>query len=369
MRSSKSSRLGRGAALLALSFTAACGGLGSSPAPAPPVAGAPTVLSTAPVSGARNVPLGGTVSATFSKVMAPATLTGATFTLTSGTPAVQVQGTVVYANSTVVFWPAAPLTSNDVYTATISSAATSVSGEALTTNVMWRFDTDSVGGPPSGVNLGLAGTYAVLAKSGISTEPNSAVTGDLGISPAAATSITGFSLAADPGNVFSTSLQVTGKIYAADYAVPTPSSLTTAVVDMQLAFTDAAGRAAGITDLGGGTLDRVTLAPGVYRWTTDLLVKTVVTLSGSATDIWILQVPGNLSMSNGALVRLLGGARSSNVFWQVGGLVDLGMLVQAEGIFLSKTSITMASGAAVNGRLLAQTAVTIYQGTVAEPSP
>jgi hypothetical protein len=83
------------------------------------------------------------------------------------------------------------------------------------------------------VNLGTAANYAILAKSGISTVPTSAITGNLGISPAAAAYITGFPLTADSTNVFSTSSQVTGKIYAADYAVPTPSDLTTAVSDMQ----------------------------------------------------------------------------------------------------------------------------------------
>ena len=112
------------------------------------------------------------------------------------------------------------------------------------------------------VNLGTAGDYAILAKSGISTVPTSAITGDLGVSPAAATYITGFSLTADATNVFSTSPQVTGKVYAADYAPPTPSNLTTAVGDMQLAFTDAAGRAPDVTELGAGNIGGMTLARG-----------------------------------------------------------------------------------------------------------
>src|SRR5882672_4681065 len=91
------------------------------------------------------------------------------------------------------------------------------------------------------VNLGAAGSYAILAKSGISTVPTSAITGNLGVSPAPASYITGFSLTADATNVFATAPQVTGKVYASDYSVPTPSNLTTAVGDMERAFTDAAG--------------------------------------------------------------------------------------------------------------------------------
>jgi hypothetical protein len=91
------------------------------------------------------------------------------------------------------------------------------------------------------VSLGTAANYVILSKSGISTVPVSAVTGNLGVSPAAATAITGFSLTADASNVFSTSPQVTGRLFAANYARPTPSNLTTAVLDMETAYTAAAG--------------------------------------------------------------------------------------------------------------------------------
>ena len=102
------------------------------------------------------------------------------------------------------------------------------------------------------VNLRSAGDYVILAESGISTVPPAVITGNLGISPAASTLITGFSLIADATNVFSTSAQVTGKVYAADYALPTPSNLSTAIGDMGLAFADAAGRAPTVTELGAG---------------------------------------------------------------------------------------------------------------------
>ena len=217
------------------------------------------------------------------------------------------------------------------------------------------------------VNLGTAGDFVILAKSGISTVPTSAVTGDIGVSPAAATYITGFSLTADSTNVFSTSPQVTGKVYAADYAPPTPSNLTTAVGDMELAFTDAAGRAPDVTELGAGNIGGMTLAPGVYKWGTGLLIPTDVTLTGSATDVWIFQIAQNLTMSSAAKVLLAGGALPKNVFWQVAGLVDLGTTAHCEGVVLTQTSVTLRTGASINGRLLAQTAVTIDGSTVVEP--
>jgi Ice-binding-like len=217
------------------------------------------------------------------------------------------------------------------------------------------------------VNLGTAASYVILAKSGISTVPTSAVTGNVGVSPAAATFITGFSLTADSTNVFSTSPQVAGKVYAADYTPPTPSNLTTAVGDMEIAFTDAAGRAPTVIELGAGNIGGMTLAPGVYKWGTGVTIPTDVTLSGSAADVWIFQIAQDLTVSSAAKIALSGGALPKNVFWQVAGLVDLGTTAHCEGVVLTQTSITLRTGASVNGRLLAQTAVSIDSSAVVEP--
>jgi hypothetical protein len=218
------------------------------------------------------------------------------------------------------------------------------------------------------VDLGTAKNYAILAESGISTVPTAAITGNLGISPAAATFITGFSLIADSTNVFSTSPQVTGKVYAADYTVPTPSALTTAVADMQLAYTNAAGRAAGVTELGAGNIGGMNLTPGVYKWGTGLLIPTDITLTGTATDVWIFQVAQNLTMSSSTRILLAGGAQPKNIFWQVAGLVDLGTTAHFEGVILTQTSITLRTGASINGRLLAQTAVNLDSSSVVAPA-
>jgi hypothetical protein len=217
------------------------------------------------------------------------------------------------------------------------------------------------------LDLGTAAGFVVLAKSGISTAPASVITGDLGVSPAAATYITGFSLIADATNVFSTSPQVTGKVYASNYASPTPANLITAIGDMQLAFTNAAGRPAGVTNLGAGNIGGKTLTPGVYKWSTGLLIPTGVTLSGNVTDVWILQIAQDLTLSDGTQVALTGGAVPANVFWQVSGAVTLGTTAHMEGVVLSQTAIALQTGASINGRLLAQTAVTLEGSTVVEP--
>jgi hypothetical protein len=234
--------------------------------------------------------------------------------------------------------------------------------------------TGGTGGAPAGgstvaVNLRSAGDYVILAESDISTVPPSVITGNVGISPMAATFITGFSLIADASNVFSLAGQVTGKVYAADYAAPTPANLTTAISDMGLAFSDAAGRAPGVTELGSGSIGGMTLAPGVYKWGTGLLIPTDLTLNGSATAVWIFQIAQNLTVSNAVAVHLTGGALAKNVFWQVAGGVDLGTTSSFEGIVLCQTMINLRTGASIAGRLMAQTAVTLDSSTVTQPAP
>lgn len=233
-------------------------------------------------------------------------------------------------------------------------------------------DTPTTGGTPASglpVELGTAGNFVVLAKTGIATVTTSEVTGDLGVSPAAATYLTGFSLTMDPSNVFSTSMQVTGKVYASTYAPPTPASLTTAVSDMELAFTDAAGRPSDYTELGAGDIGGMTLTPGVYKWSTGLLIPTDVTLSGASTDVWIFQVGEELTLDSATTVVLTGGALASHVFWQVDGLVNVGTTAHLEGVVLTQKSITLKTGASLRGRLLAQTAVNLDANNVAEPTP
>ncbi len=331
-------------------------------------AAVPGVVSTVPRGGAAGVSLNANVAARFSERMDGATLTAATFTVTVGDPAVPVPGRVSYANATAVFWPDALLAVEETYTATIASTATSTDGVALPEDFSWNFTTGDSVAAPLPVDLGTAGTYAVLAKSAISTVPGSAITGDIGISPAAATFITGFSLTADATNVFSTSTQVSGRVYAANYAPPSPANLTTAISDIEIAFTAAAGRAPDVVELGAGNIGGMTLRPGVYKWGTGLLIPTAVTLAGSATDVWIFQIAGDLTIANGSNVILSGGALPKNVFWQAAGFMDLGTTAHAEGIFLCQTAITLHTGASVNGTLLAQTAVVLDQSTVVAPA-
>jgi hypothetical protein len=215
---------------------------------------------------------------------------------------------------------------------------------------------------PAPVDLRSAGNFVILTKTGITDVPTSAVTGNIGTSP-----ITG---AAD----LLTCTEVTGNVYSDDAAGPspcsqvTPSNLTVAVLDMQDAYNDAAGRIKpDYTELGTGNIGGKTLIPGLYKWGTGVKIPTDVTLSGGPNDVWIFQIAGNLKVSNGIAVHLAGGAQAKNIFWQVAGLAIFGTTSHVEGIVLSKTMIAMQTGATINGRLYAQTAVTLQMNAVKQP--
>ena len=213
---------------------------------------------------------------------------------------------------------------------------------------------------PAAVNLGSAGNFVILAKSGVSTTGTTSIVGDIGASPIDHTAITGFGLSLDPSGQFATSSLVTGKLYASDYSPPTPTTMTTAISDMQTAYTDAAGRTSPTaTELGAGNIGGLTLAPGLYKWGTGVTIPTDVTLNGSATDVWIFQIAQTLDISSGKKVLLSGGAQASNIFWQVAGQTTLGTTSVFNGIILGQTAIVLNNGATLNGRALAQTAVTM----------
>lgn len=351
-------------------------------------ASAPTQRSSNPSDGATNVSTstnannnvitGTVVQARFSEAMDASTLnsspaaTQRTFTLKESTGN-DVPGTVAMnaANTVASFTPsAAALLPNTIYTATISTAAKSAGGTAMDAAAVWSFTTSAIPYTAQAqVGLGSAGNFVILAKSGISTVPNSVLTGDIGVSPIAGTAFTGFSETVDASATFSRSQQVAGKMYAADYATPTPSIMTGAIGDMEIAYRDAAGRnLPDFTELGNGQIGGLTLAPGLYKWGTDVSIATDVTLSGGPNDIWIFQIAGNIAQAPATRVTLAGGALPSNIFWQSTGAAEIGQSAHFEGVLLSRTLIALKTGASANGRLLAQTAVTLDQNTVTQPA-
>lgn len=205
----------------------------------------------------------------------------------------------------------------------------------------------------------------ILSKSGITDVPASAILGNIGTSPITGAAITGFGRG-----------EVSGQVYTVDAAGPAfrvtfPVLLTAAISDMETAYTDAAGRILpDFTELGAGNVDGMTLRPGLYKWGTSLLIPTGVTLDaqGNPNAIWIFQIAQNLKVGNGAIVTLKGGAQTKNIFWQIAGQTTLGTTADFKGIILCATAIAMQTGASLDGRALAQTAVTLQMNDITQPA-
>jgi hypothetical protein len=229
----------------------------------------------------------------------------------------------------------------------------------------------------SPVLLGSAGNFAILTKSGISAIPQSSITGNVGVSPIAATAMTGFSLSAHSSNKFSTSTQITGQAYAANYAAPTPAIMTTAISDMETAYTDAVGRT--VTDttnnlnVKAGLISGTTFTEGVYQWGSDINFSDDIYIKGNKDSRYIFQSSGNVISGSGAKVLFVadkpGGSlpKAANIIWAIAGYLDAGTTSHLEGVFLVKTAAVFKTGSSLNGRILAQTACTLDQATVTQP--
>ncbi|GAA4104860.1 ice-binding family protein [Mucilaginibacter panaciglaebae] len=218
--------------------------------------------------------------------------------------------------------------------------------------------------------LGAAANFSILTESGISTTGITSITGDIGVSPITSTAITGFGLIMDTNGQTSHTPIVTGKVYASDYAVPTPGNLTTAIGDMETAYTNSNNLVtpAPVVGLGAGDISGLTLPPGLYKWSTQLLITNAgVTLAGGPNDTWVLQIAADLIVNNTAIIHLTGGAQAKNIYWVVAGQATLGTAVDFSGNILSKNLISLNTGAKVTGRLLAQKAVTLNAATVIIP--
>jgi len=306
--------------------------------------------------------------------MLSTTISSLTFTATGGA----VTGLVTCAGNTATFTPAAPLASNTLYTATITTGAADLAGNVLAVNKVWTFTTVSAVAAlgPGSVILRAAGNYAILAKTAISNVATSAITGNMGLSPAATTFVTGFVMTPSAAPIsYTTTSEVLGYVYAADMAGgSTSSDLGTAVGAMLTAYTDAAGRSASpIANVGAGTIGGdpafATFTPGLYNWNTGVHMTGGITLSGGANDTWIFQVNGTLVVDAAKLVTLTGGALAKNIIWQVTGATTFSAGSHFEGIVLCASDISLLTGATMNGRALSNTQVVLQMATVTQPAP
>lgn len=334
---------------------------------------APTVSSTDPVDTYADFYLNRNITAIFDESLDPSTVNPTSFTLKESVSTNAVAGVVSYNDNGKVatFNPNVNLEGGVDYTATLTTAVQDLAGNSLASNETWTFSGAAASPTLAPVNLGTAGDFAILAKTGITKTGTAGtiITGHIGVSPAALSAITGFSETLV--GTYATSDYVNGHIYAANMTSPTPDNMTTAVGDMQAAFTDAAGRTLpDFTELGAGNITGLTLEPGLYKWGTNVLVNNGgVTIAGSATDVWIFQIAGDLIVDNGAIVTLADGALAKNIFWQVAGGtgVTIGTTARFKGVVLAQKAINVNTGAVVKGRLLAQSAVTLDGNAITEP--
>ncbi len=319
----------------------------------------PTVTAVTPPNAATLVCAStALITATFSKPMNPATLNTSTFTLTAG--GANISGTVGYVAATMIatFTPTAALTASTAYTATITTAAQDQFGNSLASNFVWTFNTAASCPPPAGaIALGSACSFGILAGSTVTNVAGTATTvsGDVGVWPG--TAITGFGAPAS----------ITGAFHAGD------SVAMTAQGDLTTAYNNAAGAAGGAVlaaDIGG-----LTLPPGVYKTTSaqpSLGITGNLTLDGKGDPnaVWIFQIVSTLTTaSTNSQVILINGANAHNVFWQVGSSATLGTTTTFAGTIMAQASITLTTGATLNGRALARTgAVTMDTNTVNVPA-
>jgi hypothetical protein len=214
------------------------------------------------------------------------------------------------------------------------------------------------------IELNSAGDFVILSKAGISSTGVSAITGNIGVSPAALAYITGFALEIDGLGTFATSEMIIGRAYGADLLPTTPAYLTGAISAMEAASADAASRAPDCINLNSGDISGKNLSPGVFKWDMGVLINSDLTLTGSATDVWIFQIATTLDVAANVSITLAGGALPENVFWQTGTSVTIGSNGLFQGIVLANTTISIGSGTEIIGKLFSMTAVTLISTRV-----
>jgi hypothetical protein len=311
----------------------------------------PTVIATTPMDGAINVSIATRPTATFSKPMNALTIDELTFTLMQGlTP---VLGTVDYdePNNRAMFTPFSPLGINLLYEAEITTGAEDMGGLGLAANHTWTFTTSACS--QATVVLGSAANFAVLAGSTVTSTGPTSINGDVGVSPG--TAITGF----PPGTVV-------GAQHAGD---PTSAQ---GIADLTIAYNDAAGRTLCPVTV-AGNLGGMTLAPGLYKSTSSLMISSgdlTLDAQGDGNAIFIFQMASTLTTTSGRQVILANGANASNVFWQVGTSATFGSTSVFHGTVMADQAITLETGATLNGRALARiAAVSLDSNSIVTPTP
>jgi len=224
---------------------------------------------------------------------------------------------------------------------------------------------------PSMVDLGIAGSFTILAQSLITTTGTTSIVGDIGISPAAATFIQGFGLSYTPGDDYSTSSLVDGKVYAPEYSGTTATMLGTAVSNKDAAYSEAIGRPVDETELGTGDITGLILNASVYSWAGGVVIGSAgvtINVNGTADDVWIFIIGGTLTVAADAEIYLTNGALPARIFWAVAGVTSIGANAKMKGIILCESTIGFITGASLTGRALSKTDVTLQSNAITPPT-
>jgi Ice-binding-like/Bacterial Ig-like domain len=309
----------------------------------------PLVIATTPPDLATDVSINERPTATFSKAMDPATLDALTVTVAQGLTPVLGAVSLDGQTNTVTFAPSAPLGLGLAYTITITTGAEDLGGQPLAADYSWSFTTATCSLTP--VDLRSAAGFAVLAGSTVTSGGPTLIAGDLGVSPG--TAIVGF----PPGTVV-------GDQHAGD---PTAAQ---GIADLVTAYNDAKGRTLCAVTL-SGNLGGLTLTPGLYMSTSSLAISAgdlTLDAQGDSDAVFIFQMASTLTTTVGRQVVLINGAMAANVFWQVGSSATFGTSSAFDGTIMADQTITLNSGASLNGRALAHTgAVNLASNTIIKP--
>lgn len=320
---------------------------------------APIVISVDPLNNESDVSLSRTVNISFSEPMDGATFDSSTFTLLSGTD--MIAGTVSYSGITATFTPDANLNSETTYRATITMGAKNLAGVSLSNTYQWDFNTQQHLGAAY-VDLQSVERFGIIAGVGVSNDAGFSEIRDMdvGISPGVRSSITGFPPA----------IIVNGDMFASDDA--NPSGVAAMLVQAKQDLTDAYLFAESATSPApatvSGDIGGTTLAPGIYKSTSTLLIQSGdLTLDGQGDNnaTWIFQIASDFTTVGGAggSIILSGGAQAKNITWQTGSSATIGDGTVFKGNILALTSITMNSDAVAQGRMLARNGSVVMTST------
>lgn len=332
---------------------------------------APTVEATSPTSGETGVAIGSNITVTFSEPMKLSTITTGTFILS-------VEGganktcTVTRVGNIATLEPTSDLAYSTTYEARLTTAIKDLASNSMVAYT-WKFMTAASPEAPStgAVDFGMAGSYEVLASNIVKVDASPVtIEGNVGLSPLGTFTNITLTPVISTATTYSTSEQVSGRVYSSSHLAPTPDKLVAAIASVDAANVIINAMPVTSAEVGGASADigGMVLSPGVYTWSGNVTMSSAITLTGSANDVWIFRIAGNFSPSAYA-VNMGSFATAKNVVWQVGGFaaITAGAAAHVEGTIISAGYIALGDGASVNGRLFAKSYVQFDKNHVTQP--